>query len=199
MKTILLCLLAGLLFSGCVITHSPGFHSGYERLTPAQRTQIHFVPVGQAIPPPNGRVIYAVAARSLLQAMPRADTTLVYLWGPRCHSQQCASLQSVQVVCNQRGYQLYVVAEYYDLAQINLQAPLQHPLLAIDHQFYRTNYCPKYSRLFAAELRQGTPLPVDTQYARYYVFTGNRFVKALNALADASPQFPSQPAELPGK
>ncbi len=196
MKLLLLLLMGGLL-SGCLITRTPGFYSGYKRLTPAEQTQIQFVPPDSTIPALGDRAIYAVAARSLLQAMHSADTTLVYLWGPRCHSQVCASLQSVQAICHQRGYRLYVVAEYYDMAQISLQPPLQNPLLAVNQRFYQTDYCNKYTQLFSAELRRGAPLPDSTRYARYYLFEGDRFVRAMNMLAAASPQFPSlQPNPL---
>jgi len=201
MKTLAIGLLVTLFLSGCAITRSPGFYSGYKRLTPAQHAQIQFVPTNQPVPPQNGQLIYAVAARSLLQSMPNGtDTTLVYLWGPRCHSQECASLQSVQAICNQRNYRLYVVAEYYDIEQINLQPRLSNPILAINCRFYQTEYCDKYVRLFSGELRQGIQLADHARYGRYYLFKGNRFVKALNALVGASPQFPSfQPARLPSK
>jgi hypothetical protein len=103
----------------------------------------------------------------------------------------CASLQSAQDVCTRKGYQLYVVAEYYDLERINLQPMLAKPLLAINQQHYKADYCPKYARLFQADLAQGARLPDSLKYARFYVLAGSRFVRAVNALPDTQPQFPS--------
>jgi hypothetical protein len=181
---------AALLTQGCAITNSPGFHSGYKKLPAAEREKIRFVPANQSIPAANGRLIYAVNARSLLDAMQPGDSTLVYVWAPHCHGNNCASIQSVQEICHQKGYQLYVVAEYFaDMEQINLQPTLDKPLLAINHQIYKTDYCPKYTSLFEAELRQGQPLPDHLKYARFFLLKGSQFVKAIDTLQGTKPQF----------
>lgn len=179
-----------LLAQSCAITNSPGFHSGYKKLPAMEQEKIRFIPANQAIPEASGRLIYAVNARSLLNAMQPGDSTLVYVWSPYCHGSNCASLQSVQDICRQKGYQLYVVAEYFaDMEQINLQPTLDKPLLAINHQVYKSDYCPKYTRLFEAELRQGAQLPDSLQYARFYLFKGSHFVKAIDTLQGTQPQF----------
>lgn len=196
MKALLVSLLAaGSVLSSCVITRAPGFHSGYERLTSAQQEGIRFVPAGQPIPGATSRLIYAVEAQSLLRALRDHDTTMVYMWGPRCHSSNCASLQSVQSICDKKGYRLYVVAQYYDMEQINLQPLIEKPLLTVDHRFYKSNYCDKYTRLFTDDLRQGKQLPDSLKYARYYLFGKGHFVRAANALADAQSQFPFRAPE----
>ena len=97
----------------------------------------------------------------------------------------------MQDVCTRKGYQLYVVAEYYDMASINRQPPLAQPLLAVNQQVYKTDYCNKYSRLFQADLAQGARVPDSLKYARFYVLAGKQFVRAANALPGAQPQFPS--------
>lgn len=191
MKAAVTLLLLGLLPS-CVITRSPGFYSGYDRLPPKEQAKIRFVAANQPIPATNDQFIYAVNAQSLLQALNARDTTLVYIWAPHCHGTQCASLQSVQDLCHRKGYQFRAVAEYYaDMQQINGQPRLQNPLVAINQRIYKTDYCNKYTALFKTELRRGQPLPDSVQYARYYVFKGSTFVRAQNALADVTPQFPS--------
>jgi hypothetical protein len=193
MKTIVVIALAALclLLQGCFITNLPGFYSGYKKLGPAEQERIRFIPSGQPIPSASGNLIYAVNGQSLLRTLPPQDTTLVYLWSPHCHSPNCASLQSVQDICTRKGYQLYVVAEYYDMASINLQPKLAKPLLAVNQQFYKTDYCQKYARLFQADLAQGARVPDSLKYARFYLLAGSRFVRAVNALPDAQPQFPS--------
>lgn len=181
---------AALLVQGCAITNSPGFHSGYKKLPATEQEKIRFIPANQAIPEVSGRLIYAVNARSLLNAMQPSDSTLVYVWAPHCHSGNCASLQSVQDICRQKGYQLYVVAEYFaDMEQINLQPTLDKPLLAINYQNYKTDYCPKYTSLFEAELRQGQQLPDHLKYVRFFLFKGSQFVKAIDTLQGTQPQF----------
>ncbi|MBO2007947.1 hypothetical protein [Hymenobacter negativus] len=191
MKASLLAVICvALLTQACTITNSPGFHSGYKKLPAAEREKIRFIPANQAIPVANGRLIYAVNARSLLNAMPPGDSTLVYVWAPHCHGSNCASLQSVQDICRHKGYQLYVVAEYFaDMAQIKLQPTLDKPLLAINYPVYKSDYCPKYTSLFETELRQGQPLPDSVKYARFYLFKGSHFVKAINTLRGTQPQF----------
>jgi hypothetical protein len=179
-----------LLLQGCVIASAPGFHSGYKKLPTTEQEKIRFIPANQAIPAASGRLIYAVNAGSLLNAMQPNDSTLVYVWAPHCHGSNCASLQSVQDVCRQKGYQLFVVAEYFaDMAQINLQPTLNQPLLAINHQVYKSDYCPRYTNLFEAELRQGQSLPDSVKYARFYLFKGRHFARAIDKLEGAQPQF----------
>jgi hypothetical protein len=167
-------------------------------LPPTEKATIRFVAANQPIPAATDGLLYAVTAPSLLQTLSARDTTLVYIWGPQCHSAHCASLKSVQDLCHRKGYAFQAVAEYYaDLQQIKAQPRLQHPLVAINQRSYKTAYCAKYTALFAAELRQGQPLPDSVRYARYYVFKGRAFVRAQNTLADVTPQFPSYvPAPL---
>ena len=197
MKPLIPALLWGAwLLSGCVITRSPGFYSGYRRLPAQEQETIRFLPPEAPLPTvavADG-YLYAVTAQSLLRALPANDTTLVYLWSPHCRGRYCASLQSVEADCRRNGYQFQAVAAYYaDLVQIKLQAPLQQPLLAINHRYYRSDYCQKYGRLFQAALRQDRPLPDSLQHAQYYVFHGRTFARALNAL----PGVPLQPRLAP--
>ena len=195
MKPLLITLLWGaFLLSGCIITRSPGFHSGYRRLPAQEQETIRFLPADAPLPTDADGHLYAVTAQSLLRALPADNTTLVYLWSPHCRGRYCASLQSVEADCHRNGYEFQAVAAYYaDLVQIKLQAPLQHPLLAINHRYYRSDYCRKYARLFQAALRLDRPLPDSLQHAQYYVFHGRTFVRALNAL----PGVPSQPLLAP--
>lgn len=175
--------LAVFFLPGCIITDTPGFYSGYKKLPAAERAKIRLLPAGAAIPAGNHGFIYAVDAGSLLQAIKGHDSTLVYIWGPHCHSAHCASLLAARSACNSKGYQLYVVAQYYaDMEEISLQPQLDRPLLAINHKSYGTDYCPKYTRRFEAALRQGQKLPDSTRYSRYYLFHRGRFVRALDHL-----------------
>jgi hypothetical protein len=183
-----------LLLPSCVITRSPGFHSGYRRLPAQEQEKIRFLPTDAPLPTAADGHLYAVTAQGLLHALPPGGTTLVYLWAPHCHGRACASLQSVEDVCRRKGYRFQAVAEYYaDMTQIKLQAPLQRPLVAINHPHYRSDYCQTYARRFQDDLRQGRPLPDSLHQARYYVFEGRTFVRALNALPGAPPQFRPAP------
>jgi hypothetical protein len=190
MKALATIIGAALLLQGCVIANTPGFYSGYKKLPATEQEKIRFIPANQPIPEASGRMLYAVNAQSLLNAIQQSDSTLVYTWAPHCHNSSCASLQSVQDICRQKGYQFYAVAEYFaDMEQINLQPTLDKPLLAINYQVYKTDYCPKYTNLFKADLRQGQQLPDSLQNARFYLFKGRHFIKAINTLQGAQPQF----------
>lgn len=112
MKRLVLALLSGaFLLTGCVITHAPGFHSGYARLPDLERAKIRFLPVSEPISTVANGLLYAVTAQSLLQTLPANDTTLVYLWAPYCHGRGCASLQSVEERCRRQGYRFQAVVE----------------------------------------------------------------------------------------
>ncbi|MGI4873331.1 MAG: hypothetical protein ACRYFX_19390 [Janthinobacterium lividum] len=170
---------AVILMQGCSITNTPGFHSGYKKLSSNEQKQIEFIPANNPIPVVDNGTIYAINAESLLNAIQSSDTTLVYIWGPQCHSRVCLPLTSVQAICRKKGYNLFIVSEYYDMGQIPAQGQLKNPLLSINHEVYGTDYCPKYTKLFTSELRRGKRISDDEQNRRYYLFHGRDFVKAL--------------------
>lgn len=180
MKAIVITFITSFLFQGCIITNTPGFHSGYKKLTPEERKQIKFLSANEILPNENSKLIFAINAQSLLRSIQQKDTTLVYVWAPHCHSSGCISLISAQQACDNKGYNLVVVAEYYDIEEFSRQPILKNPLFIINHKYYKTDYCPKYSRLFSADLRQGIKLPDSTKYSRYYMFKGSKFIGARN-------------------
>jgi len=180
MKISVIALVASFLFQGCIITNTPGFHSGYKKLTIEERKQIIFLSANEILPNENSKLIFAINAQNLLRLIQQKDTTLVYIWGPHCHSSACISLNSAQQACDNKGYNLLVVAEYYDIEEFSRQPILQNPLFIINHKYYKTDYCPRYSRLFSSDLRQGTKLSDSTKYSRYYLFKGSKFIGARN-------------------
>lgn len=170
------------IFQSCIITNTPGFYSGYKKLKPTEQERIHFIPANQIIPDSNKNLIYAVNAQSVLNSIQKKDTSIIYIWGPRCHSRYCLSLQSVQEECNNRGYNLVVVAEYYDTVRFKHRPQLVNPLISINHKYYKTDYCQKYTRLFTDELRQGKQIPDSCNHYRYLVFNGNNFIRMQNTV-----------------
>ena len=183
MKKIFSMAVGGSLFlQGCVITNSPGFHSGYEKLTVSERARIQFVPPNQPLAATNGSLCYAVEANNILNSVHKMDTTLVYTWSPVCHSKVCLPLQNVQAYCTRKGYNLYVVAEYYDVQRMDMQPQLKNPLLVINHKYYHSDYCPRYTKLFDYALRRGQAVPDSAKYFRYYLFSGNTFIRAVRTI-----------------
>ncbi len=165
----------------CLSIKAPSLHSGYNKLSFSQKEQIVFVPAGQMIPDTNKHIIYAVTAQSVLNSIQHIDSTVVYNWSPRCRGENCVSLISAQQACNKKGYNLFVVAAYYDMEEFNRQKTLlTNPLLTVHHEYYETDFYRKNIRLFNDDLLRGLVLPDSVKYARYYLFHKNKFVAAMN-------------------
>lgn len=187
MKILFAILLIGLFsIQSCIITNTPGFYSGYKKLTSNDQARIQFIPLNQAIPDTNKNLIYAVNAQSVLKSIQNKDTSVVYIWGPRCRSRFCLSLKSVQEECSNKGYNLLVVAEYYDTTSFKQCPQLNNPLISINHKFYKTDYCQKYTSLFTNELRQGKQISDSCSYYRYLMFNGSHFIRMQKTLGEGS-------------
>ena len=99
MKKILLFLVITFVFQSCAIIRTPGFNSGYKRLTAEEQKRVCFVSSVEEIPDRNDGRIMAVTAEQLTALLKKNETALLYLWSPRCSSSSCVSLKAVQDYC----------------------------------------------------------------------------------------------------
>jgi len=109
----LLIIITSLLFSGCFITNTPGFYSGYKKLNEQQKNKIEFTQKKQNDIQDTAK-IYAITGIQLLEMLKKNDSTVVYLFGPNCASKNCISIQYANKLCVAKNYKLIVIIEYYD-------------------------------------------------------------------------------------
>lgn len=183
-------LLTGLCMAGtlssCIITNTPGFYSGYKKLPPSEKAQV--IITAEETPVcdlSNDRKIYAVTAGQLLKCLEQNDTSVVYFWSPNCHSDVCISLPAAQYYCDKKGYRLYVITEYYDPAKTRPQNTNPGPLLSVNHQYYKTDYCNKYMRKFTTGLSEGSGLGRRPLGNRFFFFKKAQLVSTQQRLSSA--------------
>jgi hypothetical protein len=77
---------------------------------------------------------------------------VVYIWGPNCHSDVCIPLQVIQKKCSEKGYNLFVVAEYYDYEKMQYHYDLNNNIYGVDVEYYKTNLTKNYIDLFLKDV-----------------------------------------------
>jgi hypothetical protein len=153
--TIVCLLLLYATLESCIITKTPGFYSGYKRLDVATQKSIVFMDKESdfLIKRPHDTLIYAINGKQLLHHLKNRDTTLVYFFSPNCGSNVCVPISSMANFCAERGYGLFVIIEYYDDLAITRSSNANRvPLYAINHMYYKTDYCNKYIKMFYKDL-----------------------------------------------
>jgi hypothetical protein len=158
-------------FGSCISIDTSGFHSGYKKLQKEQQEKIVFLESQSSIEElkSSNQTMYAITAASLFSSLQKNDTSLVYLWSPHCHSENCISPVAVQNYCAKNHYQLYIIAEYYDFEKLNELFGYDLTVFSINHLHYKTDYCNKYVHRFTDEIRKNNPTKEET-YNRFYFF-----------------------------
>ncbi|MBK9726517.1 MAG: hypothetical protein IPO86_00270 [Saprospiraceae bacterium] len=165
-------------FSNCFITNTPGFYSGYSKLTEEQKKSIIFVEENTSFCDlKNDQRIYSISANQLLKCLKRNQTSIIYFWSPNCHAKSCISLVAAQKYCDNNNYTLYIITEYYDLEKIKIQNNVSLSMLAVNHEYYKTDYCNKYVDLFTKEIVKNKKLTKPELHNRFFVFKADSLVK----------------------
>jgi hypothetical protein len=166
------------IFTGCFITNTPGFYSGYKKLDAESKKSIIFPPDDMNICNlENDNKIYAITANRLLDCLKKSDSSIVYRWSPDCKSKACISLSAAQNYCDKINYKLFLVTEYYDLEKTFNQNTTTLPMFSVNHTYYKTDYCNKYMRLFTDELIKNKLLSQEEVSGRFYVFQNDKLIK----------------------
>lgn len=179
----LLVILISLLFSGCFITNSPGFYSGYKKLTEEQKSTITFTEEEQ-LNIDDTTKIYAITGTQLSEMLKKKDSTVVYLFSPNCSSKNCISIQYANKLCEAKNYKLIVIIEYYNFEVFAAQHIKSFNTYAINHPHYKTDYVDKYVRLFKADLLGDNKLLKEKAYCGFLIFKNNKLANAVCSLED---------------
>ena len=173
MKKNLFILIFCFILQGCFITNTPGFYSGFSKLTPVEKEIIIFTePDFKICKLDKDSFVYAINGKQLLECVKLKDSAIVYLWSPNCHGDKCYSLNLVQEYCTKNNYSLFVIAEYYDIKKINLQKQYLNtsPMFSINEKYYKTHYCNKYFKLFLTDLLVNKIINKKDMYNNYFIF-----------------------------
>lgn len=100
--------------------------------------------------------------------------TIVYIWGPNCNSDVCVPLQIIQKKCLEKGYNLFVVAEYYDLEKMQYHYDLNNNIYGVDVEYYKTSLTDKYISKFLKDLDVSLE---KNDYNRFLDFESDKFIK----------------------
>ena len=173
------------LFQSCAIVRTPGFNSGYRRLTAEEQKRVCIVSSVEEIPDRNDGRIMAVTAEQLSALLNKSDTTLLYLWSPHCSSNSCVSLKAVQDYCDQTMLTLWVLTEYYTDAFPQIEF-LSRPMLSVNEFHYKTSYCNSYMKRFLSELLPDDKRESDSNH-RFLLFSRGSFVQSYEKIEDVIP------------
>lgn len=185
MKKILLFLVITFVFQACAIVRTPGFNSGYKRLTADEQKRVCFVSSVEEIPDRNDGRIMAVTAEQLSELLKKNDTMLLYVWSPHCSSSSCISLKAVQDYCDQANLPLYVLTEYFTDAFTQNEF-LSRPMLSVNEFHYKTSYCNSYMKRFLSELIPDDIRESDSNH-RFLLFSKGSLVQSYERIEDVFP------------
>lgn len=166
-------LFAIMFLNSCVITRTPGFYSGYKRLSDSLKKKIIIVPDKETIPLIHDYHTYAITAKHLKYRLQSNSKSIVYFWSPNCSGSVCISLRVFQKFCSENGYKPIIVAEYYDFEQLEIQGVKQSSVFAINHWHYGTDYCNTYLRRFKESLFKEFKMAFNPKsFDKYIYFDG---------------------------
>lgn len=117
--------------------------------------------------------VYVVNGQQMKECVAHYDDAIVYIWDAHCPAEQCFSPSLLQKYCDEKNVQLFIVAEYYDGAELTQYYDIKRPLFGIDTQHYQSDYIDKYVDKFEADLS------VDkTRQGRMLYFKKGKYVGA---------------------
>lgn len=76
----------------------------------------------------------------------------MYIWTPKCSSDRCIPLSTLQAYADKRHWELFIVAEYYDMPTMSKLYDIERPVFGIDCEYYKTNLTEKYVARFMKDV-----------------------------------------------
>lgn len=168
-----------LFFNSCVITYTPGFYSGYSRLTDKEKSLIIFSQIKNDICSfQNEAKIIAITGTQLKDCISTQNKSLVYFWSPNCFSDRCYSINLIQDYCINNNLTFFIVAEYYDFAKMRQEIDKLEffPLFSINEKYYKTQYCNKYNKLFKKDLLKNQNYQKNVLHSNIFVFENGKLL-----------------------
>lgn len=123
--------------------------------------------------------VYVINASALKECLKSRDKAIVYIWSSRCPSKFCYSLNLVQQRCDAKGVELFIVAEYYDDELMSFKYRIDHPILGIDTEYYKTNFTSKYMSRFLMDLAS-----VSKFEGRFFYFENGIMKRSFSAIEE---------------
>lgn len=166
-------LYSALILSSCTINGSfQGLRSYYPDSVEAKPNLFVHLDQGQSIcnnsEQYNNKVVVTIAAQ--LEECLLNERSIVYVWGPKCHSASCKGLNESQLLSDSADVDLFVVAEYYDAELMDLNYRIDHPIIGIDTEYYKSEWTKTYLSRFLTELAD-----------KEMKLTGGRFIVFIKA------------------
>lgn len=138
--------------NACVRVNLHGLTSGYRK--EILKTSIVFTDDLTKMNAFDSKIIYTVNGNTLRNKLENYDNALVYFWSPFCSGTSCISLDAAQRICDEKKLELFVVADCYDNNIPYFNAKTKNPILAMDHQYYKSNLAQKVENRFTEDLIQ---------------------------------------------
>lgn len=121
--------------------------------------------------------IYPINGLQLNECLKRQDKSIVFVWSPNCKGKFCYSLNAVQETCDENNMELFIVAEYYDDAKMQIDYVIKRPIFGIDTKYYKTNLTSKYMSKFLLDVTAK-----ETTNGRFLKFKGDKFQQSFSYL-----------------
>lgn len=165
---------SSVLLTGCNIK---GLTSGYKKLSAKERSAIKNADTIHTAEIENGH-IYEITGAVLKKAIKQEPGSLVYLWVPHCSGARCYPLSTFVSFAKQHSQKIYIVADAYEMTDINAQLTDQYPVYIINASAYHSNMRMRYRTAFVKEL-VGNNSPADSVlYAGCLFFKHDTLQKA---------------------
>lgn len=146
-----------------------GVYSGYKQLTKNEKTLIC-----------NYNAKYSdtckyirITGLQLQEELIKNSKSLVFIWVPHCKGKWCLSLDYYKKYAIQHDCKLYIVADAYEMKEIQLNSTAISRIYFINTDYYNSNYRLKYRKAFVRELTSGSFIADSVLYANHFYFSGN--------------------------
>lgn len=162
-----------LIVTSCsILTKTPGFYIGYEELSETEKNNVLLTISDENVCDIiNAEIIVAIKGDQLLKCISvNEGKTIVYFWSPNCVSDVCIPLTSCQDYCHENGFDLYIVADYYDIDKIDAQNTVDHPIFIANHILYKKKYAQGLKKRFQSDLLKGQKPDKSISFHRFWVF-----------------------------
>jgi hypothetical protein len=173
-----------LVFSSCVVntvidsvTQTPGFYSGYTRLSAEQKADVVVLKPNDILPKPIDSITQAITAKHLFDIAKQKAPCMIYLWSGRCTGAACISINAFKEYCTANKFNPIIVAEYFDYEMLSIQNQAPSEVYAINHWHYRTDYCNKYTKRFQSDFVKLLGGNLNAKYPYMYLYFDGKVVK----------------------
>lgn len=147
------------ILSSCIeikVVTSPivGFNSGYSRLSDEEKEMVIFANCETVINKDTLReyTFYAVTGKQVVDMMRKSEKSLLYIWTPNCTAESCLPIENVYEEGMKKGYDVYIIAEYFSLEAIIQVEGFEHPVFVPNFLYYDTDRCDKYEKKFLIDV-----------------------------------------------